>query len=124
MRQMAMVPTLIAAGLVAGIAAVLPDLALAEEWRPLDAPAIVLALSSHSLRYEDGQTQAFHADGTTQLGAYLGKWRVRGDLYCSTWPPRQSWTCYAVERRGNALRFVGEVGNTTVGHYYDYRTTR
>lgn len=98
---------------------VMSERALAEEWQRLDGPGIAAALTGRSLTYAGGQTQAFHADGTTLYGDEVGKWRVLGDQYCSTWPPRDSWTCYALEHSGPQLRFIGEVGNTTVGTYND-----
>ncbi|MEX3007404.1 hypothetical protein [Hoeflea sp. TYP-13] len=44
--------------------------------------------------------QTFAADGGTvftQDGRVSnGRWRVRGDFYCSTWPPSGAWRCYEV----------------------------
>jgi hypothetical protein len=111
MRQLAMAVML--------SAAMFPLVVSAEDWARLDGPEIVAALTSRSVVYEGGQTQDFLPDGTTLFGEEHGKWKVRGDLYCSTWPPRHSWTCYAVEVMGPDLRFIGEVGNITVGRYND-----
>jgi len=111
MRQMALVLALSILGT--------GNAALAEAWQRLDGPGIASALTGRSLIYEGGETQDFHADGTTLYGDEFGKWRVQGDQYCSTWPPRESWTCYAMEQSGPKLRFIGEVGNATVGTYND-----
>lgn len=100
-------------------AAMFPLAARSEDWARLDGSQIVAALTSRSIMFDRGQTQDFLADGTTIFGDERGKWKVQGDLYCSTWPPRHSWTCYAVEVSGPDLRFIGEVGNVTVGRYND-----
>ena len=31
-----------------------------------------------------------------------GRWRVQRDFYCSTWPPSDSWRCYAVELQASS----------------------
>jgi hypothetical protein len=111
MRQIALV--------LAMMPLVMPEGARAEDWQRLDGPGIVAALTGRSLTYAGGETQGFHADGSTLYGDEVGKWRVQGDQYCSTWPPRDSWTCYVLEQSGPQLRFIGEVGNTTVGKYND-----
>ena len=38
----------------------------------------------------------------------FGNWRVQDDQYCSQWPPSDLWACYALERSGEKLRFVGK----------------
>jgi hypothetical protein len=111
MRQMALVLSM--------ISLMMPLHALAEDWQRLEGTKIAQALAGRSLIYEGGQVQSFQADGTTRYDDEVGKWRVQGDQYCSTWPPRDSWTCYALEQSGQQLRFIGEVGNITVGTYND-----
>lgn len=101
------------------LALAMTRMALAEDWQRLDGPGIAEALAGRILIYEGGQVQSFLADGTTRYDDEVGKWRVQGDQYCSTWPPRESWTCYALEQSGPQLRFIGEVGNATVGVYND-----
>lgn len=99
--------------------------AAAEDWRALPGAEIAQALTARSLVYEGGATQDFRADGRTLYEAggapSWGTWRVEGDRYCSQWPPRDAWDCYAVEAeaRGLDLRFVGEGGDLTVGRYND-----
>ena len=46
--------------------------------------------------------QYFSAQGqTTYVGPgeppSNGNWRVKGDQYCSVWPPSGDWACYSVE---------------------------
>ncbi len=98
--------------------------ALAEDWRPLTGAEIAQALTARSLVYEGGATQDFFADGRTLYEAgspSWGHWRVEGDRYCSQWPPREAWDCYAVEAEagGLGLRFVGGSGEVTAGRYDD-----
>ena len=44
-----------------------------------------------------------------------GYWQVRGDQYCSMWPPSDLWACYDMARRGDVLRFFGAAGDSTDG---------
>jgi hypothetical protein len=44
---------------------------------------------------------------------------VRGDRYCSVWPPSDRWTCYRVDRDRLDIRFTDDAGNTLVGRYVD-----
>ncbi len=39
-----------------------------------------------------------------------GLWQVRGDQYCSQWPPHETWSCYDVLADGNAVSFVSPDG--------------
>jgi hypothetical protein len=41
----------------------------------------------------DGKTTYFGKDGPSSQG----HWEVRGNQYCSLWPPSQEWACYDVE---------------------------
>jgi hypothetical protein len=97
--------------------------ALAEEWRPLDEAGITAALTARVLQYQDGATQNFFADGRTlyeiETGESWGKWWVDGGKYCSTWPPSDMPSCYAVEVLGIDLRFTGAQGDVTLGRYVD-----
>lgn len=97
--------------------------ALAEDWRALDGSAIRTALAARVLQYQDGSTQNFFQDGRTLHenggGVSWGTWWVEGDRYCSTWPPSDVATCYAVEARGLDLRFIGAGGDVTSGRYVD-----
>jgi hypothetical protein len=99
--------------------AMVPMLAHAEDWRPLDGPGIALALAARTLAYPDGAVQDFLADGRTLQGSQWVRWEVRGDRYCSIWPPSDRWTCYAVAQSGLDIRFTAETGAVTVGRYAD-----
>ncbi len=97
--------------------------ARAEDWRVLDSAGITTALAARVLRYEDGSTQNFFTDGRTLYEAggdeAWGKWWVKGDQYCSTWPPSDVAACYGVEAQGLDLRFIGKGGEVTMGRYVD-----
>jgi hypothetical protein len=46
-------------------------------------------------------SQSFEAGGATVYAGADGKqssgrWDVRGDEYCSQWPPSDAWACYAM----------------------------
>jgi hypothetical protein len=103
--------------------ALLPGLctapARADGWEALDGPAIRDALGARVLGYPDGTLQDFFADGRTLYGDSFGRWEVRGDRYCSLWPPSDRWACYGVDRMGIDIRFTAEDGTETVGRYVD-----
>jgi hypothetical protein len=89
------------------------------DWTPLDAAAIRAALTDRTLVY-DAAWQSFRASGRTLYNAghdSWGYWTVRGDRYCSQWPPADDWTCYDIERKGAVIRFVGAGGDVTEGRY-------
>lgn len=74
-------------------------------------------LAGRSVTY-DAARQSFAADGATIYTAQkpsAGRWRDEGGLYCSTWPPSDSWACYVLERDGDRVRFVAEDGSATEG---------
>jgi hypothetical protein len=100
-----------------------PALAMAEDWRRLDGPAITAALSARSLVYGDGTSQNFFADGRTLYeagaGASWGKWWAEADRYCSTWPPNSTPSCYGVASMGLDIRFTAISGAETIGRYND-----
>lgn len=97
--------------------------AQAEDWRPLGTSEITEALAARVLQYEDGATQNFFQDGRTLYeagaGASWGKWWAEGDRYCSTWPPSQTPSCYAVDAKGIDIRFTSDSGTITLGRYVD-----
>lgn len=93
----------------------------AADWTPLDGEGIESALSGKSLDYGDA-TQDFRASGATDYFAgrpSTGQWAVRGDQYCSIWPPSDSWTCYDVDlsEAGDKVRFRGVGDDITIGTY-------
>lgn len=108
------------------VVALLPSLALAQNWQAPDAPAIALALTARTVAYADGATQQFNADGSTiytTTNPSIGKWRVTGLQYCSLWPPSDKWSCFdvALSANGLDLRFTSSEGGETVGRYIDLK---
>ena len=104
---------------LAGLIAVVALPAVAEDWRALDSAAITLTLERHFLRYGDGSEQFFNYGGLTEFRIGWpneGRWRVRADHYCSLWPPRSDWHCFAVAASadGGKLRFTGTDGQATI----------
>ena len=75
---------------------------------PLTGPQIELTLEDITIWYEpltetsarqffsrNGQTPYMDGDGDKTFGI----WLVRGDKYCSQWPPSDRFVCYGVERK-------------------------
>jgi len=114
------------------VTAALPTLGLADAgWIPLTSAEICEALTGRTLVYVDQADpsqradtfQDFRASGAT-LYTFKGReswgyWRVENDQYCSQWPPNDLWACYAMERNGETLRFVGERDDIAVAQYAD-----
>ena len=89
--------------------------AQAQSWQLMDADAIRAALTDRVFVYPAGEVQEFYASGrtlyTTSRPSW-GYWEVRGNRYCSQWPPSDLWACYLVARRSDNIRFIGEGGDT------------
>lgn len=90
--------------------------ALAEE-RKLIGAEIKTQLTGHVFTGEtDGRKteQDFMKSGSTMYtdggNVSQGLWEVRGDQYCSQWPPHEAWACYDVTSDGNTLTFIGSSG--------------
>lgn len=86
----------------------------------LTGPQIMAALTDRTLIYPDGATQVFRDSGATQYDngrPSSGRWGVRGDQYCSVWPPSDSWACYGVTQSADGLTisFVADDGSRTAG---------
>ena len=92
-----------------------------DDIRPVDGdrvePGLIpTALTAGQLRYEDGATQVFTADGKTTYTEHgrvtEGTWYVDGRSFCSFWPPSYTgcyditWLVEAGEIRG--LRFIDQ----------------
>jgi hypothetical protein len=95
--------------------------AIAGDWVALDGEGIEAALNARSVQY-DNATQDFRTSGRTLFDngrPSWGYWAVRGDQYCSQWPPADGWVCYNVELAadGAAVRFVSETGYAVEGRY-------
>lgn len=93
--------------------------ALTENFEPLTAAQITESLTDRKLQYENAW-QDFRASGRTLYNAgrdSWGYWAVRGDQYCSSWPPGDQWNCYNMARSGDTLRFIAPDGSYTDGVY-------
>ncbi|KMW57159.1 hypothetical protein AIOL_002120 [Candidatus Rhodobacter oscarellae] len=89
------------------------------EMAPMTGPQIQAALEGRKLQY-DNAWQDFRASGRTLYNAgrdSWGYWAVRGDQYCSSWPPGDGWDCYDMARDGDVLRFIAGDGSFTDGVY-------
>ena len=83
----------------------------------LDGAAIGIALADHTYQGDDNgraTSQIFQKSSATYYsvgGAQSqGFWQVRGDQFCSQWPPNESWTCYDVLADGETLVFLSASG--------------
>jgi hypothetical protein len=103
------------------IAALLPGVALADDWKTLTGPEITEALTARVVTYAGDHRQDFMADGTTLYDDSRGAWRVEGDQYCSQWPPSDRWDCYWVSLNGLEVYFIAKDGTITEGRYADLR---
>lgn len=84
----------------------------------LTGDEITAALSDKTLAGSDGSkqwTQLFQEGGLTVYtvdgSSSDGRWAVRGDQYCSQWPPSDSWACYDVTADGKTIIFISSMGN-------------
>ncbi|MDU8926490.1 hypothetical protein RXV86_03740 [Alisedimentitalea sp. MJ-SS2] len=108
MRRVAMV--LVAAFIGQGVAA--------DAWRAMSGQQILEELTDRELVYDGGAWQRFNASGRTLYNAGTdswGYWSVRGDQYCSQWPPDAFWACYDMAMDGERFRFVDAFGNVSAG---------
>jgi len=99
------------------IAAFCASPVLAQDWQPMSGDQIGDMLTEQVLVYEDA-TQKFYASGRTLYEASepsWGSWAVRGNQYCSLWPPSDTWDCYDMTRAGDAVQFVDTYGNVSEG---------
>ncbi|WP_033838284.1 hypothetical protein [Mesorhizobium loti] len=65
----------------------------------MKGPEILAALKGAHVQ-GDGWSQDFDDGGATSYtrgdSHQIGRWDVRGDQYCSLWPPSDAWACYAM----------------------------
>ena len=101
---------------------VLASHAGAEDWIRLRAAAITDALWNRVVTYEDGTVQVFGLGGITYFRVGWpneGRWRVRDDLYCSSWPSstrsQNDWMCFVVDQFGPQVRFTAPDGQSFIG---------
>lgn len=112
--------------MVAGLAMLAAGPAVAEDWRALTGAEITAALTDRVLIYdpEFEVTQSFLASGRTEYtfgNPRWGWWEVRGDTYCSLWPPSDEWECFetALSADGTSVRFTGTAGDTIDGTFFE-----
>ena len=110
--------------LVAGMILLAASPALAEDWRTLSGDEVATALTDREVIYDPKLevSQSFYASGRTQYtfgNPRWGWWEVRGDAYCSLWPPSDEWECFdvALSADGTTVRFTGAAGDTTDGAF-------
>lgn len=99
-----------------------PSVALADRFTTLTGEQIAQVLTGRSVVYADGATQDFRASGATLYNAgrdAWGTWAVRGDQYCSQWPPTDGWTCYGVGGNGIAVIFTSGDDSYSIGTFTD-----
>ncbi|KEJ90120.1 hypothetical protein [Sulfitobacter donghicola] len=97
--------------------------ALAQEdhWHSMSGAQISETLTDQRVQYETAW-QEFRASGKTLYNAgrdSWGYWAVRGDQYCSLWPPQDIWACYDMEGKAGHIRFIGPLGEITEGAFVD-----
>jgi hypothetical protein len=57
--------------------------------------------------FEKGGRTFYRAEGDPLSE---GRWRIKGDRFCSQWPPSRAWTCYSILADGDAIAFVPDDG--------------
>jgi hypothetical protein len=90
--------------------------------KPLTGDEIRAALSDHTVSGNaDGKSwqQTFQKGGATFYSqgdaVSNGRWDVRGDKYCSQWPPSEAWSCYDVTADGKTITFISSSGKRYTG---------
>jgi hypothetical protein len=104
---------------VLAIAAMCPGIVWAEDWVAMAGAEIPPVLTEWLIKYE-AASQRFYPSGRTLYDAgqeSWGSWEVRGDQYCSQWPPAGGWACYDMfmDTKAGEVRFVGESGALSDG---------
>lgn len=100
------------------IMALWPGLMGAQEADLMSGAQIEAALTGQKLIYEGGAWQDFRESGRSLYNAgrdSWGYWAVRGDRYCSQWPPSDSWACFDMQRAPDGVTFIGDHGDVTTG---------
>lgn len=83
----------------------------------LTGPEIQTFLQDHSFTGTDAGhavQQSFQNSGATFYSVdgnqSQGLWQVRGDQYCSQWPPHEGWACYGVSADEKTVTFISSDG--------------
>ena len=102
--------------------ALLPMAAQAHGPLPLTGPQIEAVLDDATVIYQGGEIQTFYKSGRTLYNngqPSWGYWTVRGNQYCSQWPPADGWDCYAVAGAHNTILFISSTGYVTAGTFQE-----
>lgn len=88
--------------------------------RALDGPHILSTLRGAEVTGPDW-SQSFLDGGatiyTSKGNQSNGRWDVRGDEYCSLWPPSDVWACYAMTISAtDDVTWISADGARTTGH--------
>ena len=83
----------------------------------LSGAEIQQVLTGYTALYDAGERQYFEEGGFTPYldGGQIthGRWEVRGDQYCSVWPPNPAWACFDVVRHADGdVSFISRSGRT------------
>jgi hypothetical protein len=82
-------------------------IASAQAGEKLSGPQIEALLNDSTAWYvpltATSARQYFHKNGETPYvdgkgDKTFGEWVVRGDKYCSLWPPSEHWSCFEMEK--------------------------
>ena len=99
--------------------------------RPLKGPEIDALIKGNTVTGKTGKggwKQFFAANGETSYSSRgetpsYGSWEVRGDKFCSQWPPEQHWSCSTVTGDLNAapktITWISGGGKTFPGEVQD-----
>ncbi|MCF6443390.1 hypothetical protein [Nereida sp. MMG025] len=90
-------------------------------WQTFTGDEIKYMLNDRQLTYTTGGAQVFYSSGRTLFNAgqeSWGTWEVRGDQYCSQWPPGDQWDCYTIQGdfESGGVRFIAPDGSYTEGY--------
>ena len=113
---------------IIGLLLLIQALPAAADERPLSGAEIRAALADKTVQgiAAGGKpyTQIFQKGGLTiytvgPQASSNGFWEVRGDQYCSQWPPNESWSCYEVTAEGASITFISASGKRYPGKLAD-----
>ncbi len=83
--------------------------------------AEILTLLPTITAYGKSSVQTFEKNGITDYNDKgrdsRGNWQVRGNQYCSVWPPSPTWVCYDVlvdDEEPDKLVWIGDSGNPII----------
>ncbi|NPD15337.1 hypothetical protein HOY34_09010 [Xinfangfangia sp. D13-10-4-6] len=105
--------------LAGGFSGLTGGAALAGDWVGIPDDALAGALVSREMRFEDGSSWGFFADGRVISGDFWGRWSQGDEALCLIWPDAEA-VCYQVEINGIDLRFTPVAGGPArIARYND-----